>query len=372
MSSSPSNPDEPGELYAAPHILKLWTPDTAASQAGDRLSPQTSLAEFFERWFVPVVLTGERNTAAATLGSYRESVAYWVRTTGDPPLAKIDEYTIAKFQEGLRAATYKRGPYGAEKPLAAYTIAKHLKQIRAVLHRTGPTVDQARPAKGLLAASPHVRVSQPRSKVKPRFSIDHARRIVAATSALEWPRKRGERPAPTTPAADWWKALILTLYYTGLRIGTVLQLERNMVEERDGATWLNVPGAIVNKTHKGQDKFLHPLALKALNRLETAGLLLPWPWGYEVLARHNNNLQAQAGIPTARRLSPHAWRRTHGSEMARAGSMLGIHTAQASLDHADAKTTSSFYVDLEPEMIGRLPAIDLTVDHRDDAQKRLF
>jgi len=340
-----------------------------------------TVREFFDAWFRPVVLVGERGSAEPTIVSYSESVEWWDRITYGPGLLSIDEFTIAQFQDGLRKATFRRGPLAPERPLAAHTIAKHLKQIRAILHRTGPTIDQNRPTKSLLTQAPHLRVQQPRTKVKPHFAHAVVERIALAVADMTWGRHRGLQQPPPCPAPLWWWALLCLLYYTGLRIGTVLQLRWSMVEERDDGFWLNVPAAVVQKTHKGLEKYLRAEAYAALVELREAllaggtgkersasELLLPWPYCYGQLTERHELLQTLAGVPLAKQLSPHAWRRTFGTEMGRVGSKLGLQAARAALDHEDAETTSTFYVDLEPELIRKLPALV----KRDDSQKRLF
>jgi len=343
-------------IKQVPGTIKIWTPSDDEEPADTRrvpLSPNMTLQEFFEVWFVPIVLAG-RNRDDDTLVSYRESIAWWVKFTHDPPLCQIDEYTIATFQGELPKATYKRGATGPDRLLAKYTVCKHLKQIRAVLYRTGPTTDPKREAKELLSKAPCISVAMPkRSKPKPVFDLADAPAMLAAAAheRMRLPKIRGLKYSPM----KFWRGLVLTLFYTGLRIGTVKQLEFSMIQRRRDGYWLEVPGEIVDKTEKPLEKFLHPCAVDAIDALRTdRQLIFPWPHNARHLATCHDRLQEIAGM-TGKRLSPHAWRRTHGREMGKLGAFHGLKVAQRTLDHEDDRTTSSFYCDLEAELIAKLP-----------------
>ena len=54
--------------------------------------------------------------------------------------------------------------------------------------------------------------------------------------------------------------------------------------------------------------------------------------------------QRRAGLSGAEIQSLHAWRRTHGNQMAFLGADDGLKIAQAALDHADERTTRKSYV----------------------------
>jgi integrase len=109
-------------------------------------------------------------------------------------------------------------------------------------------------------------------------------------------------------------------------------------------------------------KFLHPDAAAAIEALRplacTSGLILPWPHHIDHLANRHARLQRLAGLfSQTNTVSPQAWRRTHGVEMARVGARRGIRVAQAALDHEDERTTRASYVDIEPELILTLPRL---------------
>lgn len=342
-------------------------PDSPDDIATGGLSPQMTLSEFFQTWFLPIVLASEGRDAA-TITSYRESIGWWHKLTSDPPLEQIDEYTVAAFKRGLREATYRRGKCGKLRQLGAFTISKHLRQVRTVLKRIGPTINPERPGKSLVAEVPHLRVEKPRKGAPKRpFTIGEAKRIIAATPLLPTPRyPHGREIMPSR----WWRAFCLVLFYTGLRVGTVLKLKRSMIEVgEDGKAWLQIPGSIT-KTGKPVRKFLHPVAAKVIHSLGHGEQIFPWKYWRRHLANRHKRLQQLAGFPRERMLSPHAWRRTHATEMAKLGAMYGRKIAQHTLDHEDEETTSTFYVDIEAELIAQLPDIDCSGE--DPRQLGLF
>lgn len=379
--------------------LRIWTPDAIESHAGEsqpeplatvppELNNQLTLSQFFEHWFLPLILVQQKKAAETTIDAYRDAIGWWERLTGDPPLSQIDDHTIGLVEAALRVATYKRGRLGREWPLLEDSQHKIKRCLNAVLHRTGPKTDRRKTAK-LLGKYPEGHVCEgewieapyfvlgnlEKSQPKPPFSLKHARLIAAHATQFRWGSKPGKARAPLPPVkcGDWWQAFFSVLYYTGLRVGTVLQLRWEHVEQGTKSAWLNIPKAIVTKTHKGFRKFLHADALFALERIKTgSALLLPSPYCYDYLAKLHKKVQAEAGVPEGKIQSPHAWRRTHATQMCRIGMDRGIKIAQKALDHADDKTTREFYVHQEPMLVRRLPILIPNLRDGADPQLRLF
>jgi len=344
-------------------LPRLFDPETiapSAEPAGPRLSPDLRISELFEEWFVPIVLTAQKNAKPGTVASYRESIGYWVRLTGDPTIRQLDgdEIFASKFLTGLRTETFKRGPLSEPRPLSKSTIAKHVIQVNAVIERIGPTRDRRRPCKELIDEIPLLSARKPRSTPKDPIELVEARRVYAQCRAMT-------TPARWTIAATRWQALIGTLYYVGLRIGTALALRREWLAAKGTEHWLTIPGDVV-KRDKPLRKFV---------RRELAELLLGLPEGelfpamrVDYARDRHERLQQLAGIPESRWFGFHAWRRTHGVQMALCGAKLGMRAAQWSLDHDDAETTRDHYVDIDRELIERLPP--LAADRPEDPNQR--
>lgn len=338
---------------------------------GSTLSPRMRLSTFAERWFFPVILVGERDSAAKTLSNYRTALDYWAKITSDPPINEIDEFTIAKFREGLRKATYRRGRFGQDFPLAEASQHRNLRNLRTILHRVGPTIDPNRRCKALVAEAPHIRLSAPRTRLKPAISLISARAMVAAASQMEGPTS-----VQGIGVEDWWRLRIAIAYYTGLRSGTIRGLRRRHLDVDDhGRTWLLVPSELVTKTDKEARVIVHPKLLEQIDRCSRGAqpdeLLCPIPHCDRWIQELHERLQKLAGIPEAKWLSPHAWRRTHTDQLTELGCDYTTEIARLSLDHSDSKTTTSHYVDIVNKFRLRLPPL-WTELPSDERQQLLF
>lgn len=353
----------------APAQLRLFS---ASDGAGD-LSARLTLRQFFDRWFLPVVLP---QAAIGTVQVFRTAIDWWEQLSWrsdpydpqhpyagprvrppNPPLSEIDDLLLAQFYARLRSATYKRGPLASPRPLAAFTATKIVRAIGTILRRAGPKNphDPKRRALGLIEETPYVSAPAPRGgEPKAAFTVDQARAL--------W------RAAPGMPAIGEWtwrhyQSLIALAFYTGHRSGTLLGLQEQHCRSEHGHLWLDVPAELVPKTGKPRKKLLHPTCAQQIRSLWTGDprrLLLPWPCAYSWLARKHFLWQDLAGIPLRSRLSLHAWRRSHANEMAALGLEHATKIAQMALDHSDAATTSRFYLSLEAQIILRLP--DLSAD----------
>jgi len=351
----------PATVFFAPTIT------TQPKAISDRLAPPrqrpaklsagSTLREFFELWFLPVVLNGDTNAKLSTVRSYESSLDWWERLTDDPPLSAVDAYTLATLKTGLRAATWRRGPHAPARTLSAHSIAKHLKQLRAVLLRVGPTIDRALPSAGLLDNAPFMRVATPKRQMpKPAMPLDVVRAVVLECLRLRDADDRRE-----------WFARVSLLFYTGARIGTAQAVGPRNVVEREGRRWLIVDGEDV-KTGNAFAVPLHAEAAAALDRLPARNGRFFRQVHPRTLSRKFAWLQKRAGV--ARPLGFHAVRRTHGEQMVAVGAASGQLAAQLSLDHARADTTRQFYADARALLIDRLPK--LVDDVADLGQLRLF
>lgn len=328
------------------------TPPGMLFETAQGLSPLMTLTQFFADWFLPVVLVGDAEVRASTIKLYRDALDWWRIVTGDPPVCQITDQMLARFKAELQTSTYKRGRTGRPTQLARATIAKHLKVLRAVIYRLGPQLDARRPTAGLLPRTPIVPGLSVKFKLKPCFTLDEARQIAVAAASFDRPRL-ADLPTPV-----FWRRLLGTWYFTGLRSGTVEKLTHGCIELRDGRLWLDVPDEAVTKTDKGLSLWMHP-ELAAMFDLQAPPdtPLVPRAGHYRTLIDLHQQLQAAAGLPPERQFSPHAWRRMHGDQM----KLLGIDAVgeilRVSLDHGDVKTSTTHYSSVVNELRMRLPTL---------------
>lgn len=374
-----------GQPAKSPALLKLYNPAEAHGHEIDSsgvLSPSMQLPDFFEHWFLPIVLIDATDASPGTVQIYRDSLAWWQRLTQAPTLRQIDEFRVASFNAGLKTATYTRGKFGLPRPLRLATANKYQRCIKAILSRLGRGTPQ-RPGKEILRTTPLLTIHRPpQPRVKRAFTLAEARRIVAACEeASHWKRRPGRPPAhPAALAAyerdpvAWHQAALGLLFYLGVRSGTALRVEWQMLQRDDDWFAFDLPAEIVEKTGKGLRRPVPASLLRALERLageslasvverQRSGLILPWPHCYEHFATCHDRLQAAAGIPPERWLSPQAWRRTNAQQLGLVGAKAAVKVARQGLDHADESTTTGSYVDVAVYFMMLPDILPERVDH---------
>jgi hypothetical protein len=170
----------------------------SSNSTEQQLSPRMDLVQFFRHWYLPVVIL-PRELTDASVGKYVDALNWWQRLTGGQPVEEIDDAVIARFRQGLRTATYKRGDCGREQPLSGWTRRTHLKMIRSILLRLGANVNPRVRCAGLITNSLYFDIREEgRKRAKPVFSVADAQKIFAATAKIDWPG-RGKASRPASP-----------------------------------------------------------------------------------------------------------------------------------------------------------------------------
>jgi integrase len=106
-------------------------------------------------------------------------------------------------------------------------------------------------------------------------------------------RGRGALGQPYPPA-EWWRALLMTAYLTGWRIGQLLALRWQDVDLDEGTA---VTRAEDNKGKRDQKIPMHPVVVEHLRRLVSFSPVV-FPWGHHErnLFKEFNALQKAAGV----------------------------------------------------------------------------
>lgn len=153
------------------------------------------------------------------------------------------------------------------------------------------------------------------------------------------------------PAPAWWRSFLLTLWYTGARVGT-LAAARTEDLDLDAAT-------LVVASAKDRRQILYQLprdCCQVLGRLPGRRTLVwPWPWHDQkkTMLRRLRNLLAIAELPQL--ANPfHAIRRSVASYVA---AEAGLSAACDLLDHCRPGITRRYYVD------PRIPAQARRIGH---------
>lgn len=141
-------------------------------------------------------------------------------------------------------------------------------------------------------------------------------------------------------ARDWWPALILTVYWTGARIGSVMAALP--------ADW-NAAGSVLVLTRTKNSRVrayrLHPQAAETVNRIwaATAPTLFYWPHGTRYLWTVFRRIIEAAGIP-APKTSFNLFHRLRRTTLSYCWA-VDPSVAQRQADHSSPALTRDRYVD---------------------------
>ncbi len=310
--------------------FEVYETEAPANACDRSLSDRSLLSEFFDQFFVPCWLLGRPKPASPkTVLSYTETIRWWGEATGDPPLTHITDLVVSEFIGSLLTA--RAGRIGQQ--LSPSTVAKHLRQLRTLLAQTGPRTSFTPRSQGILAHAPYVEVPSPPSIIRcGDFTDEEFARLLVASRVMTGPRLDGVEPAA------WWNALLLLIYWTGLRKQTYLGLEWTMLVE----DYFEIPCRIM-KGGKPFVQYVHPEVVAAIEAIWTPRLLIfEFPHSDRWFHRQWQRLRNEAGLKGREYLyrSGHAVRKTHVTEIARDDQVA----AQVSAGHKAFDTTTRFYV----------------------------
>lgn len=328
----------------APELLKLSLGAAAvlaeanSAKRKDGLSSKMTVSEFYAAYYSRYV--SDANGVKPATKYYREyALKLWEEIIGFPALEEITQETTADFVLGLKERE-RRG-----RKMRNATIRKHCRAISAILKTAGPRSERAPYATGLIPFAP------PFPTVHVRLNISGKtptlRQFKAILDACEHMKTNMSRiyPPETTPeglritAPEWWRALYLLLYNTGVRRGELFSATWGQIRSMNGRVMLYIPA---ESEKRGMEKFI-PLnagAIEALNLLPRRGaddLILGNVGTKTSLWRGRKSIAERAQVPIAM-TSPHAMRRMVETY---------VENPQKVLGHANAATTRNHYTALE-------------------------
>jgi integrase len=314
---------------------------------------------------------------------YCEAVGHWKRLSGDPTLGETSREDCERFERRLFRLPGRRGPkllfrrsakcrawlrvsgqpeaaqidrllareehdYRLLPAISQNTVHKICCQMESLFRWAGPTSKRCRQALDLFSGID--REGRPRRLpwLDSPAKTEGAERVFTREEIVRWLAvcryAREPRIEGLTPEA-WWRALLVTLYYTALRIGTALAARYSWIE-RDGLdSWLNVPGEAM-KAQRPEPICLKPPVMAALESIRRPGcdVAFRWPWppsgSRQALYREKNRLLDLAGIAAERHFGFHAIRACAGDALYD----LDPEMAREALCHRDLRTTEQSYV----------------------------
>ncbi len=265
---------------------------------------------------------------ASTIDAYQNALTNLAKFAGREVLS---EELNDDLGAGCMAWLLERG----RSPATANKVRAHLTAVWRLAKR-----------RDLIGRSPQVeRLREPKRQPKAWRAADLGK--ILASAAREQGEIAGVR------AADWWMALFLVLYDTGLRISATMALEWAWLD----GDMLDVC-AEVQKQNADQSLDLSADALAALDaiRRPTRRHIFPWPWDrggpqWATLNRRLRRILTRAGLPTTRRDLFHKLRRSNASYLKAAG---GDPTSQ--LGHSTERVTRAY---LDPRICRPRRQVDL-------------
>ena len=308
--------------------IRLFEP--TRHEPSDTAGP--TLGDLFERYYC-----GQRQLSPGSMLLYRTALNHLRRVCGrDPALDELSARMLLDLASNM----------GDASPA---TINKTLRHVLAVWRWAWE--------EGFcqMAPPPMRKVKRKEPKRIPRaWDTSQLATLLAAAERL-----RGF--VVRTPARLWWRALVLFLYDTGLRIDAAMQLSVSSIEWERQTVF--VP-AEIQKQAADQLLGLSAETLAALRAIERETplfvdpdeRLFPWPFDrrpgvWRTLTRHFRRLLLAAGLPASRRDLFHKLRRTNASYIHAAG---GNPTEQ--LGHSSAGVTRRY---LDPAIARRERQVDL-------------
>lgn len=245
----------------------------------------------------------------------------------EPTTDDLEELVVAKFL----AHRLKNRSMG--------TAAKDRSQLRAVWEfaaRRGLTKD----ADGQVRW-PSMRTIRVPERVPRAWLIEELQRLVEAAA---------DEPGEIVgvPASKWWRAILLTAYWTGERVGALLQLR-----------WEDIEGNSIifrAEDRKGRlsDEYreVPPDCIAAIEAIRTRrGLVFDWDRCYTHIWGRLGRICKRAGLPNDRMSKFHRVRKTSASYYEAGGG-----SAQRLMGHRNKATTAKY---LDPRIVKTQSASDV-------------
>src|SRR5215831_5165289 len=179
-------------------------------------------------------------------------------------------------------------------------------------------------------------------------------------SAAEIPLAEGTRTPAHLLAGRWWRALLVTGYLTGWRVGQLLALRRADVDLDAGLAVLRVVEG--NKGKREVAVRLHPAVIDHLRRVPGfTAEVFAWPYDRRTLWDEWTRLLAAAGL-AEKHYRFHDLRRAFGTLNA---AKMAPAVLQHLMQHRTLTTTMRYYVNPLHEMDAAVGALEVPAVLRD-------
>ncbi|MFO0899830.1 MAG: site-specific integrase [Pirellulales bacterium] len=330
---------DPVGFAEAAYVAERWCRKHGEPLYVDNPEAMT-LTRFYDEFYFRRRHSGGRATAD-TVKLYRTCLRQWALLTGDPPLQEITDELLAAFHDALATLPGRLG-----RRISPNTVRARLVHILTVLRFAGPPGHRNYGAAGLIERVPYLRL--PQGEINEPLTVPevHLSATYRAASQAKIPTCHGIDPG------HWWRALFVTAFNTGLRIGTLLKLEWKHV--RWAENQIKLPANVV-KTRRGLTLPIEPVVVTHLRRIEGPWEhVFPWPYTREYMRTYLHGLQDLAGIPKGEHFGMHRVRKTTATELY----AISPKAAMVALGHSKLDMTLTHYVggrEIVSKAIGQLP-----------------
>jgi len=277
-----------------------------------------TLPEFFEQVYLPCRLVG---CSADTIEQYRLAVKHWASVHPNLPIASIDALTVAKFQAAMIVG---RSPASVN----AYT-----RPVKAILRLSADQDNR------LIERPPAVKMIPERRRPPLAITIDELTKIMVYVSTLAGSIAGYRR-------ADWWRAVLLTAWETGLRLKQLMRLRTVDLLWEDCGIFSQAEDA------KDREGDWFPLQTRTLDAVrvvydQSRETLFPSAYAPSTAGKHLRSILDQSGIyaPRGSGMAFHRLRRSKASYTELAGG-----DAQRVMGHSARSVTERY---LDPRIVGR-------------------
>lgn len=290
-----------------------------------RRATHLTLSQIFERFYIPFRLS---DAAPDTIANLRGTLRKWARLTGDPPISTIEAETLIAYRDASAALP---GLHAGSK-ISANTLSTELRQLQGLLNFCGPPGPRARDALGLLKVTPWIRRPRTEEPMPRAVPFDYLSKVYEAAGSMRTPQIAGIVPA------DWWRALFVVAFNTGLRRRALFAL---LWSDVDLLKLLLVARPATIKTRRSQTLPFNELTRQHLAKIRNGGgPVFPWPFCKRTFDNEMHALQWAAGIPRTDRFGLHAIRRTNATQLWEDSPQA----AQLTLGHTTMGMTARRYV----------------------------
>ncbi len=128
---------------------------------------------------------------------------------------------------------------------------------------------------GLIARVPKIRFLKQPQKLPTYMPSDHFAAIYTACNVAQEPSG-----VPNVETAEWWRALLVTAYMTGWRVGQLLSLKWADID-LEANTAITRAEVVGNKGKRDERIPLHPVAVEHLKRLAGSFSTHVFPWNQD-------------------------------------------------------------------------------------------